>query len=96
MYAKKDLLVVVVVGVVVLVDDVVVVGVVEDVVVVDVDGGAVHPGGRCPVDGTGAGSPAAGVRLQQEHHPHLPHQPAGDPEGIGDDNPAGGDRQKYR
>ena len=59
-------------------------------------GGAVHPGGRCPVDGIGAGSAAAGVRLQQEHHPHLPHQPAGDLEGIGDDHPAGGDRQKHR
>ena len=44
----------------------------------------------------GAGSSAAGVRLQQEHHPHLPHQLAGDLEGIGDDDPAGGDRQKHR
>ena len=47
------------------------------------------------VDGLGR-DPQLLVRLQQEHHPHLPHQPAGDLEGIGDDDPAGGDRQKHR
>ena len=32
---------------------------------------------------------ADGVSLQQEHHPHLAHQPAGDPQRISDDDSAG-------